>query len=178
MPLMNIKEGSNTHKNLKEGFAGEAQAALRYMYYASKAKKDGYEYIAAVLDAISHNEIEHAKIWFKILNDGVPDTLENVKSAAGGERFEWETMYKNFAEQARQEGYEDVAKLFDGVAKIEKDHEAKYNEIIRLLEDGEMFSSKEECCWVCMNCGHIHFGKKPPESCPICSHPKAFFERR
>ncbi len=173
-----IKKESKTFKNLNTAFAGEAQAALRYMYYAKKAKKDGFEYVADVLQRIAHNEIEHAKIWYKILNNGVPDTITNVKSAANGEKYEWEYMYKNFEQDAKEEGYDEVARLFNGVAKIEKDHESTYNDIIKCLEDGDMFNSTQECCWICRNCGHIHFGKKPPENCPICSHPQSYFERR
>lgn len=173
-----VKKESKTFKNLNTAFAGEAQAALRYMYYSKKAKKDGYEYVADVLQRIAHNEIEHAKIWYKILNGGVPDTLTNVKSAANGEKYEWEYMYKNFEQEAKEEGYDDVARLFNGVAKIEKDHENTYNNIIKCLEDKDMFNSEAECYWICRNCGHIHFGQKPPENCPICSHPQSFFERR
>ncbi len=173
-----LDQNDKTFKNLKEAFAGESQAALRYMYYAKKAKQDGFEYIADLLNRIAHNEIEHAKIWYKILNDGMSDTLTNIKSAANGEKYEWEFMYKNFEQDAKDEGYEDIARLFNGVAKIEKDHEATYNEIIEKLEKEEFFESQQECYWICRNCGHIHFGKKPPESCPICSHAQAFFEKR
>ena len=173
-----VEKGSVTEKNLKEAFAGESQAALRYMFYASKAKRDGYEYVADVLNRIAHNEIEHAKIWYKILNSGMSDTLENVRSASDGEKYEWDVMYKNFARQAKEEGYDDIARLFEGVANIEKDHEATYNSIIDFLNDKVMFSSAQERYWVCRNCGHIHFGINPPKNCPICTHPQAFFERR
>lgn len=173
-----LTDKDKTYKNLKEAFAGESQAAIRYMFYAKKAKKDGFEYVADVLNRIAHNEIEHAKIWYKILNDGMSETLKNVKSAANGEKYEWEFMYKNFEKDAKEEGFDKIAQLFNGVAKIEKDHEATYNFLIELLEKEEMFLAKEECYWICRNCGHIHFGKKPPESCPICSHAKAFFEKR
>ena len=178
MNINNIKKGSLTEENLKKGFAGESQAAISYMFYASKAKKDGYEEIASILDEIAHNEIEHAKIWYKILNGGILDTLENVKAASKGEKYEWETMYKDFAKTAREEGYEEVAKLFEGVANIEKSHESIYNILIERLEKEKMFESENECCWICKNCGHIHFGKKAPQVCPVCSHPKAFFQRR
>ncbi len=174
----NVKENSNTYKNLKEAFAGESQAALRYMFYATKAKKDGCEYIADVLQRIAHNEIQHAKIWYKILNEGISDTLTNLDAAKKGEKYEWDVMYKNFEEEAKKEGYEDVARLFNEVAKIEKDHEATYDSLIKLLKGETIFKSEEECYWICRNCGHLHFGKNPPESCPVCSHPRAFFERR
>ncbi len=177
MSTKKVDEKSKTFKNLNEALAGESMAALRYMFYATKAKKDGYEYIADLLTRISHNEIQHAKIWYKILNGGISDTLKNIKSAANGEKYEWEYMYENFKKDAKEEGYDDIAKLFEGVLKIEKEHEKTYNEIIEMLEKDEMFSSNEECCWICRNCGHIHFGKKPPESCPVCSHLKSFFER-
>lgn len=178
MSTKKLDPESKTHKNLKEALAGEAQAALRYMFYATKAKKDGYEEIADILNFIAHNEIQHAKIWYKTLNEGISDTLKNIKSAANGEKYEWDYMYKNFQKDAKEEGYNEIARLFEEVGKIEKDHEATYNKIIEALEEGIVFDSKEECCWLCRNCGHLHFGKKPPENCPVCSHPKAFFQKR
>ena len=169
---------SKTYKNLKQALAGESQAALKYMFFSSKAKKDGYEEIAEILSTISHNEIQHAKIWYKILNDGIGSTLKNIKLAANGEKYEWDYMYKNFAKEAEEEGYEEIKNLFESIAKIEKDHEATYNKIIELLEQGKVFESDENCVWLCRNCGHIHVGKKPPEICPVCEHPKGFFEKR
>jgi len=178
MSTKKLDPESKTHQNLKEALAGESQAALRYMFYATKAKKDGYEEIAEILNFIAHNEIQHAKIWYKTLNEGMSDTLKNIKSAANGEKYEWDYMYKNFEKDAKEEGYEEIARLFSEVGKIEKDHEATYNKIIESLEKGIVFESGEECCWLCRNCGHLHFGKKPPESCPVCSHPQAFFQKR
>ena len=178
MTIEEVDLNSKTRKNLEVAIAGESQAALRYMFFATKAKKDGFEEIADILNFIAHNEIQHAKIWYKILNGGMSDTLENIKSAANGEKYEWDYMYKNFEKDALAEGYEEIARLFREVAKIEKDHEATYNSIIESLEKGIVFESSKECCWLCRNCGHIHFGKKPPEKCPVCSHPKAFFQKR
>lgn len=169
---------SRTYENLKKALAGESQAALKYGFFASKAKKDGYEEIAEILKEISHNEVEHAKIWYKLINDGISDTLQNIKIAANGEKYEWDYMYKNFSKEAKEEGYEEIANLFEKVAEIEKDHEATYNKIIELLETNKVFESKEECVWLCRNCGHIHIGKKPPEKCPVCEHPQGFFEKR
>ena len=173
-----VKKESKTFKNLNTALAGESQAALRYMYYAEKAREDGFEHIADVLMRIARNEIEHAKIWYKILNSGISDSLTNVKSAANGEKYEWEYMYKNFEQEAIEEGYNDIAALFNGVAAIEKDHENTYNLIIEMLEKKSVFKSEEKIYWICKNCGHIHNGTAPPKNCPICSHPQAFFERR
>lgn len=174
---MDLK-GTKTEKNLKTAFAGESQASMKYTYYASKAKKEGYEKIADIFLETAHNEHEHAKIWFKLLNNGMPSTLENLKDAAAGENFEWTDMYANFAKEAREEGFNEIADLFEGVANIEKNHESRYNDVIECLNNDKIFNVDDECAWICRNCGHIHFGKSAPDICPICSHPKAFFERR
>ncbi len=175
--FMNLK-GTKTEQNLKSAFAGESQASMKYSYYASRAKKEGYEKIAEIFSEAAHNEHEHAKIWFKLLNNGIPSTLENLKDSASGENFEWTSMYADFAKEARDEGFDDIAELFEGVAKIEKSHESRYNSVIGCLNSDKVFKSDGECAWICRNCGHIHFGKAAPDVCPICSHPKAFFERK
>ena len=170
-------EGTKTEKNLMEAFAGESQARNKYTYYASKAKKDGFEQIAAIFAETAENEKEHAKIWFKLLHDGeVPGTVENLKDAAAGENYEWTDMYDRFANEAREEGFNDVANLFDAVGKIEKEHESRYKQLLENLENGLVFSRDGEKMWLCRNCGHVHFGKQAPELCPVCKHPKAFFE--
>ena len=170
-------EGTKTEKNLMEAFAGESQARNKYTYYASKAKKDGFEQIAAIFSETAENEKEHAKIWFKLLHDGeVPGTVENLKDAAAGENYEWTDMYERFANEAREEGFNDVANLFDAVGKIEKEHELRYKQLLENLENGLVFSRDGEKMWLCRNCGHVHFGKQAPEMCPVCKHPKAFFE--
>jgi len=170
-------KGSQTEKNLMEAFAGESQARNKYSYYASKAKKDGYEQIAAIFEATANNEKEHAKMWFKLLHGGsVPSTIENLKDAAAGENYEWTDMYKGFAETARKEGFEDIAKLFEGVAKIEAEHEARYVALLENVTEKKCFVKKEVVVWECRNCGHKHIGKSAPEMCPVCSHPQAYFE--
>lgn len=170
-------KGSKTEKNLMEAFSGESQARNKYTYYASKARKDGYEQIAAFFEETANNEREHAKLWFKLLKNGdVPDTIENLKDAANGENYEWTKMYVEFAAVAKEEGFLDIATLFEGVAKVEKSHEERYRKLLKNIEDDSVFKKDEEKIWICRNCGHIHIGKEAPEKCPVCSHPKAFFE--
>ena len=173
---MELKE-SKTYENLMTAFAGESQARNKYTYYASKAKKDGYEQIAAIFEETANNEKEHAKMWFKELHDGeVPSTLENLNDAANGENYEWTDMYDNFAKIAREEGFTRIALLFEGVAKIEKEHEERYRKLIANIEDGLVFSKDGDTIWKCRNCGHIVIGKKAPAVCPVCSHPQSYFE--
>ncbi len=173
---MELKE-SKTYENLMTAFAGESQARNKYTYYASQAKKDGYEQIAAIFEETANNEKEHAKMWFKELHDGeVPSTLENLNDAANGENYEWTDMYDNFAKVAREEGFTRIALLFEGVAKIEKEHEERYRKLIANIEDGLVFSKDGDTIWKCRNCGHIVIGKKAPAVCPICSHSQSYFE--
>ena len=173
---MELKE-SKTYENLMTAFAGESQARNKYTYYASKAKKDGYEQIAAIFEETANNEKEHAKMWFKELHDGkIPSTLENLNDAANGENYEWTDMYDNFAKVAREEGFTRIALLFEGVAKIEKEHEERYRKLIANIEDGLVFSKDGDTIWKCRNCGHIVIGKKAPAVCPICNHPQSYFE--
>ena len=170
-------KGSKTEQNLMAAFAGESQARNKYTYYASKAKKEGYEQIAEIFTKTADNEKEHAKMWFKLLHDGaVPDTLTNLKDAAEGENYEWTDMYKTFAEVAREEGFEDIARAFEGVAKIEAEHEARYNALLENVKEKKCFVKKEVSVWVCRNCGHKHVGKAAPDVCPVCDHPQAYFE--
>ena len=170
-------KGSKTEKNLLAAFAGESQARNKYTYYASKAKKDGYEQIAALFLETAENEKEHAKMWFKELHGGeIPDTLENLNDAAAGENYEWTDMYKEFAETAKEEGFTRIAKLFEMVGEIERHHEERYRKLIENIEDGIVFSRDDDRIWQCRNCGHIVIGKKAPEVCPVCAHPKSFFE--
>lgn len=172
-------EGSRTQANLMAAFAGESQARNKYTYYASKAKKEGYQQIAAIFEETAGNEKEHAKIWFKELHGGeMPTTKENLVDAASGENYEWTEMYKQFAEEAREEGFTHIAALFEMVGNIEKEHEERYNKLLSSLEDGLVFEDTEEVVWVCRNCGHIHVGKKAPTVCPVCKHPQAYFERK
>lgn len=173
-------KGSKTEQNLMTAFAGESQAHTKYGYYASQAKKDGMEQISAFFDETSRNEKEHAKLWFKLLHGGkIPNTDENLKDAAAGENYEWTDMYKTFAEVAREEGFESIAKLFDGVGAIEKHHEERYLKLLSNVEDDMVFKSMDgETVWICRNCGHIAVGEKAPAACPVCAHPQAFFERR
>ena len=170
-------KGSKTEQNLMTAFAGESQARNKYSYYASKAKKDGYEQIAAIFEETANNEKEHAKLWFKYLHDGdVPDTLTNLKDAASGEHEEWTNMYKEFAEIAREEGFKEIAVLFDGVAAIEKHHEERYMKLVDNIENNLVFEKGEEKVWICRNCGHVYVGKKALKVCPICKHPESFME--
>ena len=169
-------KGTKTEQNLMTAFAGESQATNKYKYYASKAKKDGYQQIAAIFEETSANEKEHAKLWFKLLHGGVPSTIENLKDAAAGENYEWTEMYAEFAKTAREEGFDEIAIQFEGVAKIEKEHEERYKKLLGNIESGKVFSKDGDTVWVCRNCGHIHIGKASPEVCPVCAHPQAYFE--
>ena len=170
-------KGSRTEANLMAAFAGESQARNKYDYYASQAKKDGYVQIAAIFEETAKNEKEHAKLWFKLLHGGkVPTTTVNLKDAADGENFEWTDMYKKFAEEARAEGFEDIAKQFEGVAAIEKEHEERYRKLLSNIEGGLVFSREGDTIWQCSNCGHVHIGKKAPEVCPVCNHPQSYFQ--
>ena len=172
-------QGSKTEANLKAAFAGESQAHNKYTYFASKAKKDGYVQIAAIFEETAKNEQEHAKIWYKILNGGqVSDTATNLKDAAEGENYEWTDMYAGFAETAREEGFTEVARLFDAVAAIEKEHEERYKKLLSNVENGLVFSKDGDAVWQCSNCGHIVVGKNAPQLCPVCAHPQSYFQVR
>ena len=173
---MDLK-GSKTEANLMAAFAGESQARNKYTYYASKAKKEGYEQIAAIFTETAENEKEHAKLWFKLLHDGsVPDTMTNLKDAAAGENYEWTDMYASFAETAKEEGFTRIAYLFEAVGKIEKEHEERYRKLVQNIEEGKVFEYGDIKVWKCRNCGHIHVAMKAPEVCPVCDHPKSYFE--
>ena len=170
-------KGSKTEQNLMAAFAGESQARNKYTYYASKAKKEGYEQIAAIFEETALNEKEHAKLWFKLLHDdGIPSTLENLADAAAGENYEWTDMYAGFAKTAREEGFTKIAYLFEEVAKIEKEHEERYKKLLGNIQDGIVFSRDGDKIWKCRNCGHIVIGKQAPEVCPVCVHPQSYFE--
>ena len=172
-------KGSKTEANLQTAFAGESQARNKYTYFASQAKKDGLEQIAAIFEETAGNEKEHAKMWFKLLNgDSVPPTESNLEAAAGGEHYEWTEMYAGFAKDAKEEGFDQIALLFEAVAQIEKAHEERYLKLLAGLKGGEVFESKTEVIWICRNCGHLHVGKKAPDVCPVCAHPRSYFERR
>jgi len=172
-------KGSKTEQNLMAAFAGESQARNKYTYYASKAKKEGYEQIAAIFEETAGNEKEHAKMWFKELHGGnIPSTLENLKDAASGENYEWTDMYATFAKEAKEEGFDKIAYLFEEVGKIEKAHEERYQALIDNINNDEVFAKSENKFWICRNCGHIHYGKQAPEVCPVCAHPQAYFELR
>lgn len=169
-------KGSKTETNLLAAFAGESEARNKYTYFASKAKKDGYVQIAKIFEETANNEKEHAKIWFKLLNGGIGSTAENLKTAAAGENYEWTDMYATFAKEAREEGFDDIARLFEQVAEIEKEHEARYLKLLANVENGMVFSKDGDVIWQCSNCGHVVIGKKAPEVCPVCAHPQAYFE--
>jgi rubrerythrin len=170
-------KGSKTERNLEIAFAGESQARNKYTYFASQAKKEGYEQIAAIFLETADNEKEHAKLWFKYLHGGkVPTTAENLLAAAEGENYEWTDMYATFAKEAKEEGFVEIAALFEAVAKIEKTHEERYRKLLAAVEAGTVFTRDSEIAWVCSNCGHHHYGEKAPELCPVCKHPKAYFE--
>jgi rubrerythrin len=170
-------KGSKTEANLAAAFAGESQARNKYTYYASKARKEGYVQIANLFEETAGNEREHAKLWFKLLHGGeIADTATNLKDAAAGENYEWTDMYKNFAKEAREEGFTKIATLFEMVAAIEKTHEQRYLDLLKNVEDGLVFSRDDEQIWRCSNCGHIVIGKKAPGICPVCNHPQAYFE--
>ena len=173
---MNLK-GTKTEANLQAAFAGESQARNKYTYYASKAKKDGFVQIANIFEETAANEKEHAKIWFKLLHDGaIPSTIDNLKDAADGENYEWTDMYAKFAADARAEGFDKIATLFEEVGKIEKEHEERYRKLLANIEGGLVFSKDNDTIWQCSNCGHIVIGKKAPEVCPVCDHPQSYFQ--
>ena len=170
-------KGSKTEANLMTAFAGESQARNKYTYYASKARKEGFNQIADIFEATANNEKEHAKIWFKLLHDNdIPTTEKNLEDAAAGENFEWTDMYAKFAEEAKKEGFGRIAYLFEAVGKIEKEHEERYLTLLKNIKDGKVFNKEGKVAWICQNCGHIHFGENAPEVCPVCAHPKAYFE--
>ena len=173
-------KGSKTEQNLMTAFAGESQARNKYTFYASKAKKEGYMQIARFFEETAGNEKEHAEIWFKELHGGaVPATAENLLDAAAGEHYEWTDMYAGFAKTAKEEGFTRIAALFEMVGKIEKEHEERYRKLLERLKDGSLYKKDgEKTFWICTNCGHIHFGDKAPEKCPVCAHPQGYFERR
>ncbi len=169
-------KGSKTEANLQSAFAGESQARNKYTYYASKAKKEGYEQIAALFLETAANEKEHAKIWFKLLHEGdVPSTEQNLLDAALGENYEWTDMYATFAKEAKEEGFDRIAYLFDAVGKIEKEHEERYRQLLENLKNDKVFSKEEATVWHCENCGHKYVGKDAPKVCPVCGHPQAYF---
>ena len=170
-------KGSKTEQNLRTAFAGESQARNKYTYFASKAKKEGFVQIANIFTETADNEKEHAKIWFKLLG-GIGTTAENLLAAAEGENYEWTDMYATFAKEAREEGFEDIAKLFDGVAAIEKEHEERYRKLLANVQGNLVFSKDGDAVWQCSNCGHIVIGKQAPEICPVCAHPQAYFQVR
>lgn len=174
---MNLK-GTKTEQNLLAAFAGESQARNKYTYFASKAKKEGYTQIAALFEETANNEKEHAKIWYKLLTGGIGSTMENLKDAAAGENYEWTDMYATFAKEAKEEGFDHIAYLFEEVAKIEKEHEERYLKLLSNVEESKVFKKEEEVEWICRNCGHIHKGEEALEVCPVCAHPKAYFEVR
>lgn len=170
-------KGTKTEQNLQQAFAGESMARNKYSYFASKARKDGYEQIAAIFEETANNEKEHAKLWFKLLNGGaVSDTMDNLRAAAEGENYEWTDMYAQMAADADAEGFPEIAARFRAVALVEKHHEERYRRLLKNIEEGIVFSREGDMVWICRNCGHIHVGKKAPEVCPVCQHPRSFFE--
>ena len=170
-------KGTKTEKNLLEAFAGESQARNKYTYFASKARKDGYEQIAAIFEATANNEKEHAKLWFKYLEGGaIKDAISNLKAAAEGENYEWTDMYDRMAKEAEEEGFKEIAAKFRGVGAIEKHHEERYRKLLKNINDAVVFSRDGDAIWICRNCGHIVVGPKAPSVCPVCSHPQSFFE--
>jgi len=171
-------KGSKTEKNLQEAFSGESQARNKYTYFASKAKKDGYVQISQIFEETANNEKEHAKIWFKLLHNGIGPTEQNLHDAANGENYEWTDMYATFAKEAREEGFDYIANLFASVAKIEKEHEERYLKLLANVKEAKVFEKSESKVWICLNCGHIHYGEKAPEVCPVCAHPKDYFSLR
>ena len=172
-------KGSKTEANLMAAFAGESQARNKYTYYASKAKKEGYEQIAAIFEETANNEKEHAKMWFKQLHNGeVPSTIDNLKDAANGENYEWTEMYEEFAKTAEEEGFTEIARLFRGVGEIEKHHEERYLKLVDNIENNLVFQKDKEVIWICRNCGHVYYGKVAPKVCPICNHPQSYMEMK
>lgn len=170
-------ENSRTKANLMAAFAGESQAWMKYSFYADKARKDGFEQIAEIFEETAKNERQHAKIWFTLIHSGcIGMTQGNLRDAAGGEHFEWEEMYSEFEDTAREEGYNDIAALFKGIARIERDHEARFRRLIGNIENGRVFSRDGDAVWICRKCGHIHIGQSAPRACPICRHPQSFFQ--
>ena len=173
---MKSLKGTKTEKNLMAAYAGESEARNKYTYYASKAKKDGYVQIASLFEETAANEKEHAKIWFKLLHGGIASTEVNLEDAANGEHYEWAEMYPTFAKEAREEGFEEIANLFDGVAAIEKHHEERYLKLLENVKGALVFSKDGDVIWQCANCGHIVVGKDAPQVCPVCQHPQAYFQ--
>ena len=172
-------KGTKTEQNLLKAFAGESEARNKYTYFASKAKKDGYEQIAAIFEETANNEKEHAKMWYKELHGGeIPSTVENLKAAADGENYEWTDMYEEFAKVADEEGFKEIAAKFRMVGEIEKHHEERYRKLLKNIDDEVVFSSDEDTIWICRNCGHVVIGKKAPAVCPVCAHPQSYFERK
>lgn len=169
-------KGTKTEANLRTAFSGESEARNKYTYYASKAKKDGFNQIAAIFEETANNEKEHAKMWFKLLNGGIGTTAENLLDAAEGENYEWTDMYATFAKEAREEGFDQIADLFDGVAAVEKEHEERYRKLLANVEGDLVFSKDNDVIWQCANCGHICIGKKAPDVCPVCAHPQSYFQ--
>lgn len=172
---MNNLKGTKTEANLMTAFAGESQAHTKYKYYASKARKEGYVQIGNLFEETANNEKEHAKIWFKLLHDGMPDTAANLADAAAGEGYEWTEMYPTFAKEADEEGFTEIARLFRAVADIEKEHEERYKKLAANLAENKVFAREEQQVWICTNCGHIHVGTHAPEKCPVCDHPQGYF---
>lgn len=174
---MKSLKGTKTEKNLQEAFAGESQARNKYTYFASKAKKDGYVQISKIFEETAANEKEHAELWYKYLNGGeISDTIANLEDAANGENFEWTDMYARMAKDAREEGFDEIADKFEGVAAIEKEHEARYRKLLDNVKKERVFSKDNDVIWQCSNCGHIVIGKKAPEKCPVCNHAQAYFQ--
>ena len=174
---MSKLSGTKTERNLMEAFAGESQARNKYTYFASKARKEGYEQIAAIFEETADNEKEHAKLWFKLLGE-IPSTKDNLKAAAEGENGEWTDMYKRMAQEARDEGFDDIAKAFELVGAIEEEHEKRYLKLLKKVEEGKVFVADDKSSWICRNCGHVEDGGSAPSECPVCQHPQAFFELR
>lgn len=173
--MSNIK-GTKTEANLMAAFAGESMARNKYTFFASKAKKDGYVQIAELFEETANNEKEHAKIWYKLLHEGIGNTIQNLNDAADGENYEWTDMYDQFAKEAREEGFDQIATLFEGVAEIEKEHEERYRKLLANINENSVFSKENEVSWKCANCGYIHTATEAPEVCPVCAHPKAYFQ--
>lgn len=170
-------KGSKTEKNLQAAFAGESQARNKYTYFASQAKKEGYVQVSAIFEETANNEKEHAKIWYKLLNGGsVSDTASNLKDAAAGENYEWTQMYDQFAKEAEEEGFKDIAHLFREVLKIEREHEARYKKLLQNIQEKTVFKKTKRVFWICRNCGHVYEGESAPEMCPVCKHPQSYFE--